>query len=197
MPGYDEHVGAAKLIAALLAPVLTGLTYYLTADPRLAAIGLVGSTLVVLGGMAPDLDSNSSIPRRRLVRLVSGLLVFSIGGFLGRYWDRLVVTLEGVLTGRLSIVPPEGILLLLAGAAVALVVHKTGDAVQAVLPAHRGLFHELPFWVMVGGTIGAGLFAAGSLLDLPRSVTLYAAVVLPALLVLGVSVHLYQDDEIV
>jgi hypothetical protein len=197
MPGYDDHVGVAKILAVLIGPLIAGATYVLTSDPRLAAIGLFGSGLVVLGGMMPDLDSNSSIPRRRLVAGLTAALVLGIGIVAGRYWEQAVGAAERVLSERLPQVPPELVVASLVAAAVVLVLAKTGDGVQAVLPAHRGLFHELAFWLGIGVALGVGIYVVGSLASLSPTVTLYSAVVLPALLVLGVSGHLVQDGEIV
>ncbi|MDR5655800.1 metal-dependent hydrolase [Halodesulfurarchaeum sp. HSR-GB] len=197
MPGYDEHVGAAKMVAMLVAPLITGLTYVLTEDPWLAAVGLCGSGLVVLGGMAPDLDSNSSIPRRRLVGAVSSLLVLVIGVFVGRYWELLVAVVEGSASDRLPTVPPELLVVLLVAAAVTIVLAKTDDGLQALIPAHRGLLHELAFWVGVGAACGSGLYVLGPVVGLSPTATLYSAIVLPALFLFGVSVHLVQDGEIV
>jgi membrane-bound metal-dependent hydrolase YbcI (DUF457 family) len=92
--------------------------------------GLAGG-LTALGGLLPDLDSDSSVPVRELFGLAAAATPFLL-------FDR-------VYRAGLS---PEQTLVLLAG--VYLLIRYGVARVFKRLTAHRGMFHSLPGMVIAG-----------------------------------------------
>lgn len=157
MPGYDAHRRVAETVAPACAAVAGLLVWVLTSDARVAFTGAcVAFIAVVIGAQLPDLDSPTSVPRRRLQRLLqvaTGLSVLALGV---RFWPRIVtvvVARPGLSVAGSSAGVFAGLWLLLTAAFAVFVVPA---AVTRLLPRHRGPLHDARFWlVSIGGVVAA------------------------------------------
>src|SRR5947209_17801562 len=91
----------------------------------------LGAGLTALGGLLPDLDSDSGVPVRELFNL-SGALV-------------PVLLLPRLLAAQLT---PDQVLVVLAG--IYLVVRFGAAALFKRLSVHRGMFHSVPAMLIAG-----------------------------------------------
>lgn len=185
MPEFAEHRESAVTWAAVAAtvagpPVLLA-TYSLawTAAAMLLA-GLSG----YVGGVLPDTDSYSSVPRRWLNRTIVAVIDVTLA---------LVVIVNWKLV-TLPFSPRTGILALLV-VVVGAMSARVDDAVQTVLPTHRQALHDLHVWVVVGTTTGIGLALLTDSALGPAPSTVFGTLV-GAALVGGVFTHLILDDEL-
>ncbi len=92
---------------------------------------LLGAGLTTLGGLLPDLDSDSGVPVRELFNLAGALLP--------------VLLLPRLHAGQLS---PDQIVVVLAG--VYLVVRFGLSQLFKRLTVHRGMFHSVPAMLIAG-----------------------------------------------
>jgi len=125
MASFRGHLATA----AGLGVAYGGAAYWqLGIDPKLAAIG---AGLTTIGGLLPDLDSDSSVPNRTLFRLAgAGAVILTFQHILANYYS----IMEGAA--------------LLAGAYVA--VRYVLATVFRSLTVHRGMFHSMPAMLIVG-----------------------------------------------
>src|SRR6516225_9081611 len=129
MASFRVHLGTA----AGLGVIYGGVAYWrLGTDPKLAAIA---AGLTTIGGLLPDLDSDSSVPNRTLFRLAG----------LGAVY----LTFQHLLTTYYSIL--EGAVIL---AGVYLAVRYVLGTVFRFITVHRGMFHSIPAL----GIVGLGLY---------------------------------------
>ncbi|ELZ81792.1 hypothetical protein C453_17289 [Haloferax elongans ATCC BAA-1513] len=189
MGDYSEHLRAAILAGVVLAGIAGYVLYSREYSVQMVSVGsAVMFGLVVVLGIAPDIDVSSSIPRRYLGYVLVGSL--PAGALYMVYTDPSIAVSVGeqvlALVG-LGDVPPVVI-----GCGV-LVVGAVGLAKSAgygldELSTHRGLLHSVYFWAVLG-IVAAG---AGHLyLDLPRVI---AAVIVVAS-VAGPAVHIKVVDR--
>lgn len=185
MPKFEEHRESAVTWAAVAAtvagpPVLL-LTYSLawTAAAMLLA-GLSG----YVGGVLPDTDSYSSVPRRWLNRTIIAVIDVSLALVIIINWN--LVTLP--FSPRTAVI---ALLAVIMGAMSA----RVDDAVQTLLPTHRQALHDLHVWVVIGTVSGIGIALLTDWALGPASSTVFGGVV-GAALVGGVFTHLILDDEL-
>jgi hypothetical protein len=125
MASFRGHLTAAAGLGA----VYGGAAYWkLGTDPKMAAMA---AGLCTIGGLLPDLDSDSSVPNRTLFRLAAVAAVY--------------LTFQHLLTTYYSIV--EGAVIL-AGAYLA--VRYVLATVFRYITVHRGMFHSIPAMLIVG-----------------------------------------------
>jgi hypothetical protein len=92
---------------------------------------LLGAGLTALGGLLPDLDSDSSVPVRELF----GLAAIATPLLLARWVMSLGLSMEQVLV-------------ILSG--IYLLVRYGARALLGRLTVHRGMFHSIPAMVIAG-----------------------------------------------
>jgi hypothetical protein len=146
MASFRGHLATA----AGLGVSYGGAAYWrLGIDPKLAAIA---AGITTVGGLLPDLDSDSSVPNRALFRLAA------VGA--------VILTFQHLLSTYYSIV--EGAIIL---ASAYLAVRYVLATVFRFITVHRGMFHSIPAMLIVGlslyllyGTYGdrVRLFMAGA-----------------------------------
>src|SRR5262245_18986293 len=125
MASFRGHL----VTAAGLGVIYGGAAYWrLSIDPILAAIA---AGITAVGGLLPDLDSDSSVPNRILFRLAA------VGA--------VILTFQYLLTTYYSIV--EGAVIL-AGAYLA--VRYVLATVFRFITVHCGMFHSIPSMLIVG-----------------------------------------------
>jgi hypothetical protein len=125
MASFRGHLATA----AGLGVVYGGVAYWkLGTEPLLSAIG---AGLCTVGGLLPDLDSDSSVPNRTLFRLAG------VGA--------VILTLQHLLTIYHTIM--EGAVIL---AGFYLAVRYGLSMVFRSLTVHRGMFHSIPAMLIVG-----------------------------------------------
>lgn len=185
MPEFEEHRESAVTWAAVAAtvagpPVLL-LTYSLswTAAAMLLA-GLSG----YVGGVLPDTDSYSSVPRRWLNRTIIAVIDVSLALVIIINWKLVTVpfSLRAAVIAMLAV-------------AMGAMSARVDDAVQTLLPTHRQALHDLHVWVVIGTVSGIGIALLTDWALGPASSTVFGGVV-GAALVGGVFTHLILDDEL-
>ncbi len=125
MASFRGHLATAAGLGA----VYGGVAYW-----RLGTglgMSAIAAGLTTVGGLLPDLDSDSSVPHRTLFRLAAIGAVF--------------LTLQHLLTMYYSIF--EGAMIL---AGTYLAVRYVVATVFRFLTVHRGMFHSIPAMLIVG-----------------------------------------------
>lgn len=185
MPEYEAHRDSAITWAAVAAtvagpPILLA-TYSLSWT---AAAMLLAGFSGYVGGVLPDTDSYSSIPRRWLNRTIIAVIDVSLA---------LVVIANWTLV-TLPFSPKTAVVLLLA-LVMGGMSARVDEAVQTLLPTHRQELHDLHVWIVVGTVAGIVVALLTDSALGPVSSTLFGALV-GAALVGGVFTHLILDDEL-
>jgi len=189
MGDYADHLRAAVLAGIVLAGIAGYVLYSRKYSMQMVGVGsVVMFALVVVFGIAPDVDVGSSIPRRYLGYLLVGSL--PAVALYKVYTERSIAVSVGeqvLAFVGLGDVPP-----VVAGSGVfvlgAVGVAKSAGYGLDELSTHRGLLHSVYFWAGVG-VVGAGM---GYLyLGVPRVI---AAVVVVASVV-GSAVHIKVVDR--
>jgi len=173
MPGYETHSRRALQVGTLSALAVGVAAFWTT---RTVGIAVVAAVLTFagarVGGNAPDIDSQSSIPHRYFTR---SLQVLTIAGVVGGafLFSGEIVRVAGEFTADLApAIPAEaagagGVALV--GALAVVLVPKV---VAALMPSHRGILHNPLLWI----GIGAGLsLAVGGLLSVAGIAAVVAA----------------------
>ena len=158
MPSFKVHIAASSLAGVAVASL--GVTWQGWSPPVAVLAGLAG----FVGGMVPDLDSDSSSALRLIGVLVSVILAVAA-----------VHMLSAMKTSPLETA--------LGGAGLLLVFNTAGVSAFKALTRHRGMWHSLPTAVAYGAALAA-VFA-----PLGRTAALGVAVVG----VCGVASHLVLD----
>jgi len=188
MGDYEDHLRAAVVAGLLLAGVVGYVLYSREYSMQMIGLGsVVMFGLIVIFGIAPDIDVWSSIPRRYLGYLLVGGL--PAGALYKVYTDPSIAVSIGeymlAIVG-LGEVPP------IVVGSIVLVVGSVGVAQSAgygldELTRHRGLLHSVSFWAVVA----AGAASVGHLFwGVPREI---AAVIVVAAVV-GSVVHIKVVD---
>lgn len=185
MPEFEQHRESAVTWAAVAAtvagpPVLL-LTYSLawTAAAMLLA-GLSG----YIGGVLPDTDSYSSVPRRWLNRTIIAAVDVSLALVIITNWNLITVPFS----------PRTAVIALLA-VIMGTMSARVDDAVQTLLPTHRQALHDLHVWIVFGTVSGIAVAILTDGVLSPVSSTVFGGLV-GAALVGGVFTHLILDDEL-
>lgn len=159
MAGFDRHFGDAKLIGMALGLIAGYLIYDSTTHlPTALGVGMATAVLGILGGVAPDLDSHSSIPRQRARALGKVVLfILPIGAIV--LMREPTVEIAQTVGETVGTTPNEQYIL--AGvAALGVIGFIAGDQVVDVLlpDNHRGVFHTTWFWAIVGGILAIAIY---------------------------------------
>lgn len=185
MPEFEEHRESAVTWAAVAAtvagpPVLL-LTYSLawTAAAMLLA-GLSG----YVGGVLPDTDSYSSVPRRWLNRTIIAVIDVSLALVIIINWNLVTLPFS-----------PQTAVIVLLAVVMGAMSARVDDAVQTLLPTHRQALHDLHVWVVIGTVSGIGIALLTDPVLGPAPSTVFGSLV-GAALVGGVFTHLILDDEL-
>jgi len=198
MPGYDDHRRIAEVVATIASTLLALLLWWWSRDPYLSlTAGSVCFVATTLGNLLPDLDSPSSVPRRRFVRLIQLALPIGLLAIASLYSPILYRTL-----GRSSWLHGDpvrfyvAILIGLAGIS-GLGIYLAPTLLDLVLPAHRGPLHEFRIWLVLIIGIVATVYIFDLQLfgnhSLQRDVLLLAVA---GGLLSGVFIHLLIDGEL-
>jgi hypothetical protein len=152
------------VIAAVLAIVVPALIWHQTGRIEYAALGLIPAATAPWFVGIPDIDSESSIPRRHLRILVLAVSVLGVG--YAAYVNLGMLT--GIVAGWISALTPSMSLPLVAGgvlAAGATIGHVMDRKLSDVLPAHREELHNPLLYIGVAALAVAvvhyGLRGAG------------------------------------
>ncbi len=128
MAGYKEHISVSGLLGigyGTIASLLLGFT---------PAQGILAGVLTWIGGMLPDLDSETGRPVRELFGLTAAVASFVAMRCMVR---------KGA--------DPDAALL--AAVVTYAVVRYGASALMAKFAVHRGMFHSLPALIIAGETI--------------------------------------------
>ena len=149
MPSNEEHVAGAKPIAVVASIAVAGGIYWYTGQLWLIILGAIPMlSYPVLVGI-PDIDSESSIPRRHLRKaLITGIPLALIYVLIT---NRAVVT--GWLIGQFAAITPDNAIVtasigtLIGGFGIAIVADNLASD---LLPNHRGPLHHPAFYLLLG-----------------------------------------------
>lgn len=198
MPGYDEHRRRAEIVAAVVSPALAVAIWLWTGRTLLAvAAGGLCFVAITVGNLLPDVDSPTSVPRQRLVRLLQLAIVGGVAVSAVEFADTALETAQRI---RRSVGVPLAPTHVFAVGVILVAVVGAGMVprlLDRLLPSHRGPLHNVRVWVLlIGGSVVAlyaldvGVFGTGSL---QRDVLLGAAA---GGLLVGIVVHLAADREL-
>ena len=185
MPSYENHTDSAITWAAVAGTTSGPPVLLATASLEWTAITMCLTFLSgYLGGVLPDTDSYSSIPRRWLNRTIVLVLDLFIVLVIFTNWRLLTLGLD-----------PRSILLLTITLALGAMSGKVDDAVQRLMPTHREELHDLHVWIVLGAVFGIAL---SLLVDglIGKSASVVFGAVVAAGLIGGVFTHLILDQEL-
>ena len=128
MPSFKVHIAASSLAGTAVASL--GITWQGWSPPVAVLAGLAG----FVGGMVPDLDSDSSSALRLIGVLVSVILAVAAVHMLSRMNTAPLVTALG-------------------GAGLLLVFNTAGVSAFKALTRHRGMWHSLPTAAAYGAAL--------------------------------------------
>lgn len=163
MGNFGEHVRAGAVVALFV--VAAGAFFDVPITFKFVAIGAV---LALLGSIVPDIDAQSSIPRRYLGTAV---VVLAVGGAI---WYGIQI-------------PSLDTVQIIAMAGVALVAAVVGLDLFDDLTTHRGFFHSIGFVALAGSVVYA-------LTTMELGFSDQSALFLGACLAVGIVVHVYIID---
>ena len=181
MGDYEEHLRAAVLAGILVSIVAGYVLYSREYSMQIVGIGsLVMFGLIVVLGIAPDIDVGSSIPRRYLGSIL--LAALPAVTLYKMYTDPSIAVSVGeqvLAFVGLGNVPP-----IIAGSVVSLVgavgVAKFAGFGLDELSTHRGLLHSVYFWAGLG-VVAAGVgYVYADLPNVIAGIIVVASVVGPA-----------------
>lgn len=149
MPSNTEHRSGARKIAIVLAIALPATIFWRTGSVVNSALGVIPLLTYRWFVGIPDIDSESSVPRRHLRWVVLG------GSFLGVGYLTVahINTLTNLLATHIAVItPPISIAIVGVGGVIAGIT--TGRIVDwklsRLLPKHRGLLHSPLLYIGVG-----------------------------------------------
>ena len=158
MPGYQTHITWSSVAGVGLG--CAAKLFYNVSIPQ----AVFGGVLCALGGVLPDIDSDTSKAYRRCITTISGTCVLLLASRLRDF------NLE-----------PEGVVTTCA-AVYFFIVYVIGGVVKK-MTVHRGMFHSIPFAVI-----------AGELIFILSSGTTQLRLFKAASIVIGVLIHLTLDE---
>ncbi len=158
MPGYQTHITWSSAAGAGLGCFAK--LFYDVSIPQ----AVFGGVLCALGGVLPDIDSDTSRAYKRCITTISGTCVLLLASRLRDF------NLE-----------PEGVVTTCA-AVYFFIVYVIGGVVKK-LTVHRGMFHSTPFAVI-----------AAELIFILSSGTTQLRLFKSASIALGVLIHLTLDE---
>lgn len=193
MPGHDVHQVRAHRLGLLGAGVAMIVIGWGTTTPVLGGLGLLVYPAVRVGGGAPDIDSESSIPFRWLTHVVKVGTTIVLAYLVSRHAELLLQAFTAVAT--LVDTPMWGILALATLVVVAVIDFITQDILIAILPPHRGLLHEFLVWgYLVAGGVAVLLHTGVPVI--PHHILVISIGTVGGGFLLGVGGHLAQDDKL-
>lgn len=141
MPLYEAHKRFAQKIGYVLGGFLGIIALVDTGN--IISGGMVSSLSLLfayVGGAAPDIDSHSSIPRRKFDRLMQLIVAGVLGTVL--YTGMVFTDFNGnpLLISAVSAfsIPTIG-----------WIVQSVPNGIQQIMPPHRGALHTIGFWAAV------------------------------------------------
>jgi hypothetical protein len=198
MPGYDEHRRRAEIVAGAIAVGLSVAVRLLTTSTFLAfAAGSLCFVAITVGNLLPDVDSPTSIPRRRFTRLLQVAVVVTIVAVATVFPE---VTLDAAerITRTLRISFPPAAVLVVGIAVIALAgAIAVPRVLEWMLPSHRGPLHDIRVWLLLVGGCVAVVYAFDLSVFGSRSLRRDVLVAATAGgLLVGIIVHLTADREL-
>lgn len=149
MPSHDEHREGAKVFAAVVAVLTAVGVYWYTQSLVYILIALIPVIVYPVFIGIPDVDVESSIPRRQLRTAVIGGSVLSAFGVVYFYWP----TVSTIIVDYIDTATPDNSIVFASGIAI---VGGLGAGVVADrqlserLPNHRGILHNPGFYLSLG-----------------------------------------------
>ena len=185
MPLFEAHKRLAQKIGYVLGSLLGIIALVDTGDIVFSGIVFSLSLFsVYVGGGAPDIDSYSSIPRRKFNRLMqltaAGVLVA-----IALYVGGILVNFSGspLLIGAVSVSLP----------AIGWVVRSIPERIQQIMPPHRGLLHTVGFWAFVTAITYLSIRTGLQSLEASSFVVTYFPIVCTLSFLVGAIGHIAQD----
>lgn len=198
MANYERHATVAKQGGVVFSLLVFVSVFYFTGEP-LWAIGLAGvcGLLVFLGGIAPDIDHPSAIPRRHAVTLGRLGVVVTVPTAAYIYWEPVSTwTSDAAEVVVPSVTPAAATGSLVA---VLLAVILTGLILVPVVidkatGSHRTRTHSWKTVGVLAVLVGAGgSLATGRLVDTPPLAVEYVGGALALAVVVGFGLHFKED----
>lgn len=155
MPNYETHLWLARKVGVFVGILLTIITFItglwrfsidiISVLIRAIIIGAIGYYSTLAGGVAPDIDlsqpsgtlSYASIPYKKLVGLSRLLIAISFLFVVVTIIEQGVDVAQAI---RAIVIAGLGII----------IIRAVPDFLHRVMPSHRKLTHELPFWGIMG-----------------------------------------------
>lgn len=196
MPGHDRHLRDGLILGVIAAAATAVLIYQFFGSVRLAVVS-APTAMVVLGAgtMIPDTDIKSSIPYKRLVQGIVGVVVLAGAYWLFNNWTAYLAMVSEWFGGFLpSGTPLPAVGLLLAGLMIPIVNYGVRLGIDKATGSHRTRTHS-PVYLFA-----AVVFLAGVLwIQLPE-IELFGfqlrpiiSLGIPSMLYLGALVHIGRD----
>lgn len=197
MAGYDVHLRSSKRWASFITVVVLAPAYLYTESVSAAAlVGAISFLFGVIGGILPDVDSYSSIPRRHGENILSTVLLVGYSFTVGFCWDTVEMALVGMYSGLPGQISIPGTGLLFGGVGVVLIVLNIENVIQWISPGHRKLLHSFSFWGGVSLALGLGLASVAKALTQDVRVAVSMGIAVGFALYGGTGVHLWIDEEL-
>jgi hypothetical protein len=192
MPSYIVHRRRARQAARTTLVVVFSVTWPVIGVHSAQILATSAAFATLVGGVLPDLDAQSSRPRRLVERLLTVGLYLVLGysaAVIWLVWLPIYAETPQELFTALSVI----VVVLIVG--YVLLPRLAVIVLDAVIPTHRGLLHDFRFWsVLVGGMF---LLVESLIWEHGTRVETIVAVecgVTAIGFLLGVALHLRDDD---
>jgi len=192
MPSYAVHRCRARHVARVTLIIVFSVTWPIFGIHSAQVFATSAALAALIGGLIPDLDAQSSHPRRLVEQLLTVGLYLTLGACVALIWltwlslhastSRTLLTAVGATVGVLI-------------ASRVLLRRLVLIVLDTVIPTHRGPLHDFRFWCAV---VGGMLLLLGGLnwwygSRAPIVIAIECGVTAIGFL-LGVAVHLHDDD---
>jgi len=192
MPSYVVHRRRARQAARTMLVVVFSVTWPVIGVHSAQILATSAAIATLVGGVLPDLDAQSSRPRRLVERLLTVGLYLILGysaAVIWLGWLRIHLERPRKLFTALSVT----VVVLIVG--YVLLPRLVMIVLDIVIPTHRGVLHDFRFW---SGLVGGVLLLVGSLIweyeiRVATMVAVECGVTATGFLI-GVAVHLRDDD---
>jgi uncharacterized membrane protein YkvA (DUF1232 family) len=150
MPNFETHFWLGKKVGVVCGILSGAVMAIITFDPAWTLLGLfLGYYSAVIGSVAPDIDlsqpSNTlkyaSKPYRKLVLLINLIIVVALCLGLSLY-------------NRGGLDLTQAVVSITAIASVIALIRVIPDILHNLMPKHRGMTHQLSFWVIMSAVSG-------------------------------------------
>lgn len=197
MPNHEQHKKGAHRIGILLS-IIIGIAIWIETESFLYIIVgiLIGYITTRIGGHLPDIDIKTSIIRRYTESIIQASIVIVTLGFSIIYIDPINQTIQQLINSLDIDIPPLIATVLGILAILILVVRYIPIVIQNMMPKHRGILHNFPFWVLIIGTVSISLYIGLSSIGFPKpSLDIIVASGFIGTTT-GVATHLGMDKEL-